>query len=88
MSIQLSGIIGANVYQASDAPRYYTANKALLGIVVFNLVVLYPGTWLLYTRVNKKRDRIWDAMTTEQKSEYLRTTKDEGNKRLDFRFAK
>ena len=88
MSIQLSGIIGANVYQASDAPRYYTANKALLGIVVFNLVILYPGTWLLYTRVNKKRDRIWNAMTTEQKSEYLRTTKDEGNKRLDFRFAK
>ena len=88
MSIQLSGIIGANVYQASDAPRYYTANKALLGLVVFNLVILYPGTWLLYTTVNKKRDRIWNGMSTEQKSEYLRTTKDEGNKRLDFRFAK
>jgi hypothetical protein len=88
MSIQLSSIIGSNVYQASDSPRYYTANKALLAVVTFNLVILYPGTWLFYTRVNAKRDKIWDAMSTEQKSEYLRTTKDEGNKRLDFRFAK
>lgn len=88
MSIQVSSIIGSNVYQASDAPRYYTANKALLGLVVFNLVVVYPGTWLFYTTINKKRAKVWDAMTTEQKSEYLRTTKDEGNKRLDFRFAR
>lgn len=88
MSIQLSSIIGSNVYQASDAPRYYTANKALLGLVVFNMVIVYPGTWLYYTTINKKRDKVWDAMTSEQKSEYLRTTKDEGNKRLDFRFAR
>jgi hypothetical protein len=88
MSIQLSSIIGSNVYQASDAPRYYTANKALLGLVVFNMVIVYPGTWLFYTTINKKRDKVWDQMTTEQKSEYLRTTKDEGNKRLDFRFAR
>lgn len=88
MSIQVSSIIGSNVYQANDAPRYYTANKALLGLVVFNLVIVYPGTWLFYTTINKKRDKVWDAMTPEQKSEYLRTTKDEGNKRLDFRFAR
>lgn len=88
MSIQVSSIIGSNVYQASDAPRYYTANKALLALVVFNLVIVYPGTWLFYTMINGKRDKIWNGMTSEQKSEYLRTTKDEGNKRLDFRFAR
>jgi hypothetical protein len=38
--------------------------------------------------VNKKRERIWSGMSNEEKSEYLRTTKDEGNKRLDFRFAR
>jgi hypothetical protein len=88
MSIQLSSIIGANVYQPSDAPRYYTANKAMLAVVVFNLVIVYPGTWLFFGHVNKKRERIWGGMSNEEKSEYLRTTKDEGNKRLDFRFAR
>lgn len=88
MSIQLSSIIGANVYQPSDAPRYYTANKAMLAVVVFNMVVVYPGTWYFFGRVNKKRERVWSAMSSDEKSEYLRTTKDEGNKRLDFRFAR
>jgi hypothetical protein len=88
MSIQLSSIIGANVYQPSDAPRYYTANKAMLAVVVFNLVIVYPGTWLFFGHVNKKRQRIWGGMSDGEKSEYLRTTKDEGNKRLDFRFAR
>lgn len=40
-----------------------------------------------YIRRNKKREQIWDSMTPEQKDDYLTTTKDEGNKRLDFRFA-
>lgn len=88
MSIQVSAIIGANVYQAEDAPRYFKANKGLLVVVIFNIVVLYPGIWLFYKRVNAKRDKLWNAMTQEEKTEYLRTTKDEGNKRLDFRFTK
>ena len=40
MSVQLSSIIGANVYQKSDAPRYTKANCALLGVIAFNLVRL------------------------------------------------
>lgn len=56
-------------------------------MVVFNIVLLYPGTWLFYRHINRKRDAIWDKMSSDQKTEYLRTTKDEGNKRLDFRFA-
>lgn len=35
----------------------------------------------------RRRERTWNAMSKEDKEEYLRTTKDEGNKRLDFRFA-
>ena len=49
--------------------------------------MLYGGTKYYYVRRNKQRDQIWNAMTDQQKSDYLSTTKDAGNKRLDFRFA-
>lgn len=40
-----------------------------------------------YVRKNKTRDAIWEKMTEDERDEYLRTTKEDGNKRLDFRFA-
>ncbi|BGP16411.1 hypothetical protein JCM10213v2_004413 [Rhodosporidiobolus nylandii] len=86
MFVQASAIIGANVYHADDAPRYYRANKKLLAVVVLNLVVI-PGTWIFYKYLNARRAKVWDAMTTEEKSHYLATTTDEGTKRLDWRFA-
>jgi len=86
MAVQLSQIIGANVYQASDAPRYVKGNTALL-VICGVCLVLYPLTYLFYRNTNTSRDKKWDAMDPKEKSEYLRTTKDEGNKRLDFRFA-
>ncbi|KAI0150140.1 MFS general substrate transporter [Hypoxylon sp. NC0597] len=66
MWVQVSGMIGANIYQPDDAPRYFKANKGLLIICV----------WMC-----------WDAMTLEEQDNYRKTTTDEGNKRLDFRFA-
>ena len=42
---------------------------------------------LYYMWRNKRRDDIWEAMSQDEKNEYLSTTKDEGSKRLDFRFA-
>ncbi|WWC71813.1 uncharacterized protein I206_105772 [Kwoniella pini CBS 10737] len=87
ISVQLSAIIGANLYQASDKPRYKHANSAIVGIILFNLVILYPGTRWYYKSINKKRELTWDNMTSEQKTEYLETTTDKGNKRLDFRFS-
>ena len=36
---------------------------------------------------NKTKAARWEAMDNEQKNVYLSTTKDEGNKRLDFRFT-
>lgn len=57
------------VYQASDdPPRYPKGNDALLGIIAFNLVIMYPGTWLYYRARNKSKERKWNAMTLEEQS--------------------
>lgn len=87
MFVQLSSVISANIYRKDDAPRYRRGNKVLITIACFNLVVLYPGTKVYYMWRNKQRDRIWDAMSPEEKAHYLETTTDVGNRRLDFRFA-
>jgi hypothetical protein len=85
MCVQTSGIIAANIYQEDDAPRYKRGNRVLLSILILN-IFLYLGTKVYYVQRNKYRDRTWNAMTEDQKLDYLATT-DEGNKRLDFRFA-
>ncbi|KAF3803869.1 putative transporter [Colletotrichum gloeosporioides] len=86
MFVQTSGIISSNIYRSDDAPLYKRGNRALLGIVCMNLV-LYPLVKAYYVYRNKRRDKIWDGMSEEQRLAYLATTKDEGNKRLDFRFS-
>jgi hypothetical protein len=47
---------------------------------------LFNSEHLLTVR-SSKRDKIWSSMTAEEREDYLATTKDKGNKRLDFRFA-
>jgi hypothetical protein len=56
-------------------------------IIAVCVGLLYPGTYVFYRWENARRDKKWNAMSDAQKSEYLATTSDEGNKRLDFRFA-
>ncbi|OAQ60591.1 MFS transporter [Pochonia chlamydosporia 170] len=85
MFVQASATIAANIYRADDAPRYQRGNKQLLAVCCMNIVV-YILTKLYYIWRNKTRDAKWESMTEEQRLEYLATTKDEGNKRLDFRF--
>ncbi|KAF1959709.1 major facilitator superfamily transporter [Byssothecium circinans] len=87
MFVQVSGMIGANVYQPGDAPRYFKANKGLLVICIWMCVVQYPGTYFYYRWRNSQKAKKWDAMTEEEKEIYRKTTTDAGNKRLDFRFA-
>ncbi|KAF2645725.1 phthalate transporter [Massarina eburnea CBS 473.64] len=86
MFVQACGIISSNIYRADDAPNYKRGNKALLGIACGN-VGLYCATKAYYVWRNKSRDGKWASMTETQRLEYLETTTDEGNKRLDFRFA-
>lgn len=42
MWVQVSGMIGANIYQPSDKPRYFKANKGLLVICVWMCVSIHP----------------------------------------------
>jgi hypothetical protein len=58
----------------------------LIAICAWNFVV-FIGAKVYYVHTNKKRERIWGSMSTEEKEIYLKTTNDKGNKRLDFRFA-
>jgi hypothetical protein len=86
MCVQTSGIIAANIYQADDGPRYKRGNCILLSILVLN-IFLYFGTKLYYVKRNAYREKIWGAMSAEERLQYLATTMDEGNKRWDFRFT-
>jgi hypothetical protein len=86
MCVQTSGIIAANIYREEDAPRYKRGNLVLLLLLVLN-IFLYLGTKVYYIKRNAYRDRKWDAMNKDEKMIYLTTTTDEGNKRLEFRFA-
>jgi predicted MFS family arabinose efflux permease len=86
MMVQLGNIVSSNIYRANDAPYYRKGNKILIGIACLNLV-LYAIAKVYYLWKNKKRERIWNSWTEEQRKEYLTTTKDRGNKRIDFRFA-
>ena len=86
MSVQASNIIASQIYLSDDKPYYYRGNKILLGLVAWN-IVLFSASKAYWVVRNNQRDRVWNAMTKEERLEYLATTKDKGNKRLDFRFA-
>jgi hypothetical protein len=86
MCVQASSIISQNIYRDEDKPYYRRGNKALIGICCFNFVI-FIGAKVFYVGVNRRREKVWAGMSVAEKEEYLRTTKDKGNKRLDFRFA-
>ncbi|KIJ30805.1 hypothetical protein M422DRAFT_186659 [Sphaerobolus stellatus SS14] len=85
--VQASGVVASYIYRSDDAPRYLRGNRDLIVICCLNIFVLYPGTWLYYKWRNAEREKKWSKLSSEEKSKYLATTKDVGNRRLDFRFA-
>lgn len=86
MTVQASNVIASQIYRTGDAPLYRTGNKALIGIVAYN-IALYICTKFFYIWRNNVRDKQWKAMSQEERETYLATTTDKGNKRLTFRFA-
>ncbi|CRK15452.1 putative transporter like protein [Verticillium longisporum] len=86
MFVQVGGIIHANIYRQDDRPNYRRGNTQLTAICAANIVI-YVLAKLYYVWRNKTRDREWDALTKEERVQYLETTTDSGSKRKDFRFA-
>ncbi|EFX04279.1 major facilitator superfamily transporter [Grosmannia clavigera kw1407] len=85
MFVQAGAIIASNIYRKDDAPLYKRGDKNLVAITCMN-IVLYLLAKTYYVWRNRQRAARWNAMSEEQRLHYLATTKDEGNKRLDFRF--
>lgn len=85
MFVQIGSIISTNIYRSDDKPLYKRGNMVLFIISVCTIPLLL-GVKAYYVWRNKQRDQVWKAMTYEQQEEYILTTKDQGNKRLDFRF--
>lgn len=86
MFVQSGNIIAANVYREDDRPYYVRGNKILLAICCYNMALFCFVKFYYITR-NKKRQAAWDKLTGEEKVDYVSNTKDEGAKRLDFRFV-
>lgn len=86
MSVQLGDIAAFFIYREDDKPKYRRGNTNLL---IINLVVIlvFVATKIYYVYVNGRRDREWEQMTEEERTSYIRNTKLQGSKRLDFRFA-
>ena len=80
MTVQASNVIASNIYRNDDKPLYRRGNKVLLGILAWN-VVLIVGSKYYYIWRNARREAIWSKMSALERSQYLTTTTDKGNKR-------
>ncbi|KDE02618.1 hypothetical protein MVLG_06828, partial [Microbotryum lychnidis-dioicae p1A1 Lamole] len=86
MFVQAGSIVASNIYQSRDKPYYRHGNRVLLGIVSSNIVLFFLVKFYYVAR-NQQRAKKWEALTVDQRRTYLETTKNEGNRRLDFKFA-
>lgn len=80
-------MISSNIYREEDRPAYRHGNSVLLA---FDVVSMF---WVLLVKAyymwrNKQRQRKWDAMSEDEKSQYLEEHQNEtGPSRLDFRLV-
>ena len=86
MSVQLGNIIAQNIYRQDDLPLYRRGNTQLFILELTTIPVILLAK-AYYVFKNRRRDKIWNAMTEEEKEDYRNNTKDEGTRRKDFRFA-
>ncbi|KAF5637504.1 permease [Fusarium sp. NRRL 25303] len=86
MFVQTGNIAASNIFREDDQPLYRRGNRVILGITSANIVLFYIVK-AFYIWRNKVRDARWNSLTKEQQQDYILNTTDEGQQRLDFRFA-
>lgn len=58
----------------------------MIFITIFD-ILLFWGVKKYYRWRNQSKEEIWGRMGSVERANYLAETKDEGNKRLDFKFV-
>ncbi|KAJ3113621.1 hypothetical protein HDU96_003152 [Phlyctochytrium bullatum] len=86
MSVNISSLVGSQIFRADDAPLFKRGFIIVNSCMAF-VVTLYFSLFFVYRALNKSRKRVWESLTAEQQAHYLATTKDRGNRRLDFKFV-
>ncbi|KAF4918022.1 putative transporter [Colletotrichum viniferum] len=66
MTYQIGSIAAVNIYRDEDKPYYYTANKALIGLCVIN-ILLFIGMKLYYIWRNRILERIYAEASEAEK---------------------
>lgn len=64
----------------------YRGNRILVAITTFN-ILLFFFVKFYYIKRNERRQKAWNSMTGDQQVDYIKNTKDEGTKRIDFKFV-
>ncbi|KAH3903667.1 uncharacterized protein SCDLUD_001316 [Saccharomycodes ludwigii] len=85
MFVQLANIVATNIYRDDDKPKYNRGNYQLFHIS-WLLIPILLLTKAYYIFRNKQKGKSWNAMTPEQREDYIYNSTDIGCKRLDFRF--
>ncbi|KAG4032008.1 hypothetical protein MFRU_008g03580 [Monilinia fructicola] len=86
--VQIGSLIGSQIYRSYDSPYYKQGNKVLISICALSLVTFMAQRQYLII-LNKKKEKIWERMTKEEKTIYQNDSiarEKDGNQRLDFRF--
>jgi hypothetical protein len=87
--VQIGSLISSQIYRKYDGPYYKQGNSVLAAMCALSLFTFVVQRQVL-VRLNRKKQREWEGMTSEEKAVYQADTvarEKEGNKRLDFRFA-
>lgn len=87
--VQIGSLISSQIYRKYDGPYYKQGNKILVSICALSLVTFIVQRQVL-VYLNKKKQQKWEQMTSEEKAVYqadVIAREQDGNKRLDFRFA-
>lgn len=83
---QTAAIIAANIYRADDAPAYHRGNIVLIGCAFGALGSCILARYYYIFR-NKQKEKAWNSLTIEEQEDYIKSTSDDTNKRLDFKFT-